>query len=60
MGNYVIYKQMGVFYGTPEENFYTPIRDGNKIVTLDGFENTEQIKEYFKKYFSNCNIIIKC
>ena len=47
----VIYKENGTYKTTNEENYNRRIRDGRAIHTMEGFTSTEEIKDYYIKYF---------
>lgn len=49
----VIYKQLGEFYVTNEENYKARIQNANKIHHMQDFKSAEEIIEYFCKYFNS-------
>lgn len=51
----VIYKVNGAYYTTTEENYNAIIQNARLIHKMDGFTSTQEIIEYYCKYF-NSNI----
>lgn len=47
----VIYKALGIYYATREDNFYAQIRDANRVQKLADFNSAQEIIDYYCKYF---------
>lgn len=49
----VIYKSMGIYCTTTEENYNARIQNAFKVQKLRDFESAEEIIEYYCKYFGS-------
>ena len=49
----VIYKSMGIYCTTSEDNYKARIQNAFKVQKLPDFESAEEIIEYYCKYFGS-------
>lgn len=49
----VIYKALGVYCVTTEDNYNAHIQDARKIKRLDDFDNANEVVEYFCTHFGS-------
>ena len=49
----VIYKKLGDFYTTPEDNFNANLTNARLVHKAENFETPEEIIEYYCKWFSS-------
>ncbi len=49
----VIYKENGAYKTTTEENYNRAIKNARQIHIMRGFENAEEIIEYYIKWFGS-------
>ena len=55
----VIYRVDGILHTTTESNYNAVVQDAMLIHKMDGFNNPQEIIEYYSKYFgSNTNDFI--
>lgn len=47
----VIYKENEIYKTTNEANYNALVKNARQIHTMDGFNNAEEIKSYFIKWF---------
>lgn len=47
---FVIYKTLGGYCVTPEENYHATVQDARQIQRLDDFESAEEVIDYYCKY----------
>lgn len=48
----VIYKENGVYKTTNEANYKAIVKNARQIHTMEGFNNAEEIKAYYIKWFN--------
>lgn len=46
----VIYKEFGVMYMTNETNYFSYVRNANKVCNLKNFKTFDEAVQYLKKY----------
>lgn len=57
---FIIFKENGIYKGTPLENYNAQIRDANQVLSFPDFNSPEECKEYLLTYAtSDYEILIK-
>lgn len=56
---YILYKENNTICMTSEHNYYSFVRDANKIFKFEGFETFESAIAYTLKYSKNDNLKFK-
>ena len=49
----VIYKILGVYHTTTEENYRSRVVNARKVHKMDGFESADEIIEYYCRNFGS-------